>query len=173
MARFSSRRVAGVILGILAVGVTVIFLLAGPTPQTNFQADTGGCTPTLILSESEWADRLTPAQYHILREGGTERAFTGAYWDHRVDGWYHCTGCNATLFASSAKFNSGTGWPSFTRPVSAAAVCTEEDTRYGLTRVEVRCSRCGGHLGHVFEDGPTPTGLRYCINSVALAFVAA
>ncbi len=121
-------------------------------------------------TEEEWRTLLTPERYNVLREEGTERAFTGGYWDHHDHGTYHCAGCGAPLFSSDDKFDSGTGWPSFTRAVAEGRVGEEADTRYGMTRVEIVCTACGGHLGHVFPDGPEPTGLRYCVNSASLAF---
>jgi peptide-methionine (R)-S-oxide reductase len=119
-------------------------------------------------TDEEWRRELTPEQYHVLREKGTERAWTGVLNDAKADGVYRCAGCGAELFGSDAKYESGSGWPSFYRPASGEAVETESDNSFLMRRTEVVCSACGGHLGHVFDDGPAPTGLRYCINSAAL-----
>ena len=128
-------------------------------------------TDKLNLTDQEWLERLGPEKYHILREAGTERAFTGKYEQNKAAGMYNCAGCGAPLFSSDTKYNSGSGWPSYTAPVAASAVDEQSDMSHGMVRTEVRCARCEGHLGHVFPDGPREAGgLRYCINSASLDF---
>jgi peptide-methionine (R)-S-oxide reductase len=129
---------------------------------------------TVQKTDAQWREELTPEQYQVLRQAGTERAFTGRYWDNHEDGIYRCAGCGAELFGSETKFESGSGWPSFTEPKFAEAVELKRDVSHGMIRTEVTCAKCGGHLGHVFEDGPRDRGgLRYCMNSCAMDFQAA
>ena len=124
-------------------------------------------------SQTEWKQSLSPEQFQVARCGGTERAFTGAYWNNKKTGLYHCICCDAPLFSSAAKFDSGTGWPSFWDGASPDAITTKEDRSHGMVRVEINCSRCDAHLGHIFSDGPAPTGQRYCVNSASLDFKGA
>lgn len=138
-------------------------------PETFVDAK-GDTIKAVEKPDAEWKAQLEPMAYNVLREKGTERAFTGKYHDNKKQGIYACNGCGLTLFSSATKFESGTGWPSFYAPIDKSHVVEITDNTYGMKRVEVVCHRCGGHLGHVFDDGPPPTGLRYCMNSVSLSF---
>jgi peptide-methionine (R)-S-oxide reductase len=147
------------------------------TPEVNTEAshgsfvdEKGDTISPVPKSDAEWKSQLDPLAYDVLRKKGTERAFTGKYHDQKKAGTYSCAGCGLSLFSSETKFDSGTGWPSFYAPLDKTHVQEDEDISYGMKRVEVLCRRCGGHLGHVFDDGPKPTGLRYCMNSVSLSF---
>jgi peptide-methionine (R)-S-oxide reductase len=137
-----------------------------------FVNDQGEKIEYIVKSEEDWESELSEEQFYVLRMEGTERAFTGSYWDNKKKGTYVCAACQLPLFDSETKFKSGTGWPSFYQPLDKTHVAREEDRSLGMLRSEVHCHRCGGHLGHVFDDGPKPTGLRYCINSVSLEFIA-
>lgn len=129
--------------------------------------------PLSQMTEADWKQKLTPKQYYVLREKGTERAFTGKYWNNKKEGVYACAGCGTTLFTSNLKYESGCGWPSFFDSVDEQKIQTQEDRSFGMLRTEILCAKCGGHLGHVFRDGPPPTGLRYCVNSASLTFTPA
>jgi peptide-methionine (R)-S-oxide reductase len=140
---------------------------ASVAPQA---AQAPGTPEKLVKTDAEWRKQLTPEQFHVLREAGTERAFTGKLWNNHEAGTYRCAACGQPLFSSDTKFESGTGWPSFWQPLAPSSVELHEDNSWLMSRTEVVCSRCGGHLGHVFPDGPEPTGQRYCMNSAALTF---
>lgn len=154
-----------------AIGTTteIPSVKEGAAPIAS-QATSINSITNMAKTEAEWRSQLTPEQYRVLREHGTERAFSGALWNTKDTGTYHCAGCGLELFSSEHKFDSGTGWPSYWQPLRSENVGRKEDRSFFMRRVEVHCIRCKGHLGHVFEDGPEPTGLRYCINSVSLTF---
>ena len=148
--------------------VSTIILAASYAKGWGQKKQENPMTEKVEKTEEQWRKELSPEQYHVLREAGTERAFSGAYWNNHDKGTYHCAACGLPLFSSTTKFDSGTGWPSFYEPLAKTSVLEEVDGSLGMTRTEVKCRRCGSHLGHVFDDGPKPTGLRYCMNSISL-----
>ena len=176
-------------VGLILVGIIVLFAAIGfgrssmqssvlaydqerkPPVRASSESSKEKTVPEKVTkSDQEWQQQLSTEQFYVLRRKGTERAFTGAYHNSKEKGVYHCAACDNALFSSDAKFDSGTGWPSYWQAIAAENIETETDASHGMKRVEVKCSKCGSHLGHVFDDGPKPTGLRYCINSVALKF---
>jgi peptide-methionine (R)-S-oxide reductase len=144
---------------------------AAPQGDAKMSAPSPQPSGKVVKSEEEWKKTLTPEQYHVLREKGTERPFTGKYWDTKTVGTYKCAGCGEPLFESDAKFDSGCGWPSFFKPLAGSKLVETKDESWGMVRTEITCGKCGAHMGHVFNDGPPPTGLRYCINSVSIELV--
>ena len=166
--QFLSNAALGI--GVAAVGFG-LFESQSLSAKASNRKTMAGYKPTVVRTDAEWHKLLNPEQYDVLRNSGTEPAYQNAYWNNHVAGNYLCAGCALPLFNSATKFDSGTGWPSFWKPITANAVLTLYDATLGMDRTEVRCHRCDSHLGHVFDDGPQPTGLRYCMNSAAMKFV--
>jgi peptide-methionine (R)-S-oxide reductase len=152
------------------VSFSIAAILSLASCSQKNQSTTSTMIPPVVKTEEEWKKELSPEQFRILREKGTERAFTGEFWDHHDIGTYSCAACGQELFQSDSKFDSGCGWPSYFKPINELVISEEKDVSYGMVRTEVMCSKCGGNLGHVFPDGPPPTGMRYCINSGSLVF---
>ena len=155
---------------LVSFSIAAALSLASCSQQKQNQSTPSNMVPTVVKTEEEWKKELSPEQFRILREKGTERAFTGEFWDHHEIGTYSCAACGQELFQSDSKFDSGCGWPSYFKSINELVISEEKDVSYGMVRTEVMCSKCGGHLGHIFPDGPPPTGMRYCINSGSLVF---
>ena len=166
--QFLSNAALGIGVAVVGFGLFESRSLSATASNRKAMA---GYKPTVVHTDNEWHKLLSPEQYDVLRDSGTEPAYQNAYWNNHDAGTYLCAGCALPLFSSATKFDSGTGWPSFWKPISAGAVLTLDDATLGMDRTEVRCHRCDSHLGHVFDDGPQPTGLRYCMNSAAMKFV--
>ncbi len=175
---FMKKQKKTIFLLITLVALSLLFIYNSPISQTTkeskLEKDKKELTPNadgkIVLTEAEWRERLTDDEYRILREGGTERGGTGKYYHNKTDGTYSCYACGYKLFDSKTKYDSGSGWPAFFKPATDSSIAEISDESLGMRRVEVRCQRCNSHLGHVFEDGPNPTGLRYCVNSASLLF---